>query len=86
MGNPSRRVPHFQVQALPDEKQWNQLLARFPRILRELTLTSVWDTLCFKPLCYAEAVTQPLRIVHGDAVTAPAASLITVRAPTPGGG
>ncbi len=67
MGKPSRSVPHFDVQALADEEQWNLLLGRFPRLLRELTLTSVWDTLRFKPLCYAEAVTQPLRIVHGDA-------------------
>jgi dipeptidyl aminopeptidase/acylaminoacyl peptidase len=67
LGKPSRRVPHFDVQALPDEDAWNRLLGRFPRILRELTLTSVWDTFHFKPLCYAEAVTQPLRIVHGDA-------------------
>ena len=67
MGKPSRSVPHFDVQALPDENAWNLLLKRFPRILRQLTLTSVWDTLRFKPLCYAEAVTQPLRIVHGDA-------------------
>ena len=67
MGKPSRSVPHFDVQALPDENAWNLLLRRFPRILGQLTLTSVWDTLRFKPLYYAEAVTQPLRIVHGDA-------------------
>ncbi len=51
----------------PTKTQWNLLLARFPRLLRQLTLTSVWDTFRFKPLYYAEAVTQPLRIVHGDA-------------------
>jgi hypothetical protein len=67
LGQPSRRVPHFDVQALPDEDGWNRLLGRFPRILRELTLASVADTFRFQPLCYAEAVTQPLRIVHGDA-------------------
>lgn len=67
MGRPSRRVPHFDVQALPDEGGWNGLITRFPRILRELTLASVGDTFRFKPLCCAEAVTQPLRIVHGDA-------------------
>ena len=66
-GNPSRSVPHFDVQALADEEQWNLLLKRFPRLLRQLTLTSVWDTLRFKPLYYAEALTHPLRIVHGDA-------------------
>jgi pimeloyl-ACP methyl ester carboxylesterase len=66
-GQPSRRVPHFDVQAMPDEGQWNAVLERFPRLLRELTLASVWDTFLFKPLFYAEAVTQPLRIVHGDA-------------------
>jgi pimeloyl-ACP methyl ester carboxylesterase len=66
-GGPGRSVPHFDVQALPDEGQWNMLLQRFPRLLRRLTLTSVWDTFRFKPLYYAHALTQPLRIVHGDA-------------------
>jgi pimeloyl-ACP methyl ester carboxylesterase len=66
-GEPSRIVSHFEVQALPDERQWNQVVQRFPRLLRQLTLTSVWDTFRFKPLYYAHAVTQPLRIVHGDA-------------------
>ena len=66
-GEPSRTVPHFDVQALPDEKQWNDVLRRFPRLLDRLTLTSVWDTFHFKPLHYAHALTQPLRIVHGDA-------------------
>jgi dipeptidyl aminopeptidase/acylaminoacyl peptidase len=66
-GNPSRTVSHFDVQALPDENEWNRILDRFPRLLRQMTLASVWDTFRFKPLYYAHAVTQPLRIVHGDA-------------------
>ncbi len=66
-GEPSRTVAHFDVQALPDEEQWNQTLQRFPRLLSHLTLASVWDTIRFKPLYYTHAVTQPLRIVHGDA-------------------
>lgn len=66
-GEPSCVVPHFDVQALPDERQWNQTLDRFPRLLRQLTLASVWDTFQFKPLYYAHAVTQPLRVIHGDA-------------------
>ena len=35
-------------------------LSGFRASFAELTLTSVWDTFRFKPLCYAEAVTQPL--------------------------
>lgn len=66
-GRASRWVPHFDVQAMPDETQWRSVLERFPRLLAELTLTSVGDTFRFKPLFYAHAVTQPLRIVHGDA-------------------
>jgi pimeloyl-ACP methyl ester carboxylesterase len=66
-GGPSRVIPHFDVQALPDEEQWNRILEQFPRLLGQLTLTSVWDTFRFKPLYYAHAVTQPLRVVHGDA-------------------
>jgi dipeptidyl aminopeptidase/acylaminoacyl peptidase len=67
LGQPSRMVPHFDVQALPDEPGWNALLDRFPQVLGELTLASVWDTLHFKPLYYAHAVTQPLCLIHGDA-------------------
>jgi len=66
-GEPSRMVPHFDVQALPDESLWNQTLERFPRLLNQMTLSSVWDTLHFKPLYFAHALTQPLRILHGDA-------------------
>jgi dipeptidyl aminopeptidase/acylaminoacyl peptidase len=66
-GKPSRVVEHFDVQALPDRQQWDQVLKRFPRLLGRLTLASVADTFRFKPLYYAHAVTQPLRIVHGDA-------------------
>lgn len=66
-GEPSRIVPHSIVQAVPDEAEWNRFLDRFPRLLRRLTLSSVWDTFCLKPLNWADAVTQPLRIVHGDA-------------------
>ena len=67
VGKPSRSVSHFDVQALPDERQWNLILARFPRLLRQLSLESVWDTLHFKPLYYAEGLSRPLRIVQGDA-------------------
>jgi len=67
LGQPSRRVRHFDVQALPDEKRWNVLLERFPQALGELTLASVWDTFAFKPAFYAHAVTQPLCLIHGDA-------------------
>jgi pimeloyl-ACP methyl ester carboxylesterase len=67
LGQPSRRVRHFDVQALPDEKSWNALLDRFPQVLGELTLASVWDTFHFKPLYYAGDVAQPLCLIHGDA-------------------
>ena len=66
-GQPSRRVRHFDVQALADEAGWNALLARFPQILAELPLASVLDTFNFKPLYYAHALTQPLCLIHGDA-------------------
>ena len=45
------------------ERAW----ARFPRVLAELTLASVWHTFHFKPLYYAHAVAQPLCLIHGDA-------------------
>jgi dipeptidyl aminopeptidase/acylaminoacyl peptidase len=67
LGRPSRRMPHFEVQAIPDEAAWNALVARFPRVLAELTLASVWHTFLFKPLYYAHAVVQPLCLIHGDA-------------------
>jgi len=67
LGRSSRRVRHFDVQALPDEPAWNCLLARFPRVLAELTLASIWDTFHFKPLYYAHALCQPLCLIHGDA-------------------
>jgi hypothetical protein len=67
LGQPSRRVRHFDVQALPDETSWNALLERFPQALGELTLESVWDTLTFKPALYAGAIRQPLCLIHGDA-------------------
>ncbi len=67
LGQPSRRVRHFDVQALPDEKSWNALLARFPQALGELTLQSVWDTFTFKPVLFAQAIGQPLCLIHGDA-------------------
>jgi hypothetical protein len=67
LGRPSRRVRHFDVQALPDEESWNALLARFPRVLAELTLQSVWDTFHFKPLYFAHAAAAPLCLIHGDA-------------------
>jgi dipeptidyl aminopeptidase/acylaminoacyl peptidase len=67
LGRTSRRVRHFDVQALPDEGAWDRLRARFPRVLAELTLASVWDTFHFKPLYYAHAVGQPLCLIHGDA-------------------
>ncbi|MGO8748201.1 MAG: alpha/beta hydrolase [Thermoguttaceae bacterium] len=67
LGRPSRRAPHFDVQAIPDEAGWNALVARFPRVLAELTLASVWHTFHFKPLYYAHAVAQPLCLIHGDA-------------------
>lgn len=66
-GRASRVVAHFDVQALPNEAEWKHFLVRCPQILERMTLASVWDTFCFKPVYYAQAMTQPLRIVHGDA-------------------
>ncbi len=66
-GTPSREVPHFDIQAFPDEPSWNQTLARYPRLLRHMTLASAWDTFHFQPLLYANRVTQPLRVIHGGA-------------------
>ena len=66
-GEPSGWVSNFEVQALPDEAAWNEFLVRFPRVLKEMTLASVADTFLFRPLGFAEAVGQPLLVVHGDA-------------------
>jgi dipeptidyl aminopeptidase/acylaminoacyl peptidase len=67
-GEPSEIVSHFDVQALPDAAAWNALLEQYPRLLRELTLESAWDTFCFRPLNYVQDIApHPLRIVHGDA-------------------
>ncbi len=66
-GEPSGSVANFDVQALPDETAWKQFLVRFPRVLKDMTLTSVADTFLFRPLGFADAVGQPLLVVHGDA-------------------
>jgi uncharacterized protein len=67
MGKPGRRIPHFDVQALADRPAWEALLERFPNLLSELSLSSVHDTLHFKPLFFARSLSQPLCLVHGDA-------------------
>ena len=67
MGRASRSLPQRIVQSLPDTAGWEALLRRFPRILPEVSLASVWDTFHFKPLFYARAIVQPLCLVHGDA-------------------
>ena len=36
-------------------------------MLKDMTLTSVADTFLFRPLGFADAVGQPLLVVHGDA-------------------
>jgi dipeptidyl aminopeptidase/acylaminoacyl peptidase len=67
-GEPSEVVPHFDVQAFPDEAEWNAVLDRYPRLLREMTLASVADTFRFRPMNYVQDIApRPLRIVHGDA-------------------
>jgi cephalosporin-C deacetylase-like acetyl esterase len=64
LGRSSRIASHFEVQVPFDRGQWNALLERFPRLLREMTLLSIWDTFHFKPYYYAHALTQPLLIVY----------------------
>lgn len=67
-GSPSETMSNFDIQAMPDEDEWNEVLGKFPRILSELTLASVWDTFHFRPVNYVQDIApRPLRIVHGDA-------------------
>ncbi len=66
-GQSSQMVSQLEVQALPDEHEWSDFLARFPRLLAELALASVCDTFQFRPLNYVQDIApRPLRIVHGD--------------------
>ena len=67
-GQVSRVLDHFEIQAMPDRAEWEAILARYPLLLRELCLQSVWDTFQFRPVNYVQDVApRPLRIVWGDA-------------------
>lgn len=60
-------VDHFNIQSPGNREAWDQLLSRFPGVLKRMSLASAWDTLRFKPLFYAHALKQPLCLVQGDA-------------------